>query len=397
MTKDSITAIDLSTQRQRVIGHFSGNNEGPTLIFVAGIHGNEPAGIYALRKVLGSIEHLKNSYKGNLYAIAGNLSALEKGIRYNKQDLNRLWTKENLENIQTDDKTEKTGELLELHEIYFTIQDILNTEQGPFYFFDLHTTSSQTIPFITLNDSLLNRKYSSQYPVPIILGIEEFLEGPLLSYINELGYIAFGFEGGQHTDPASVDHHVAFIYLSLVYSSCLDKTAINFEYYYNRLFRSTEGFQSFFEIIKRYEIKPFEDFEMAPGFKNFQAVKKGILIAQSNGNPIYSNKDNRIFMPLYQGKGNDGYFLILKTPKIFLRISAVLRKIHFDRILPLLPGVSWSSETKDELVVNLKIARFFTKNFLHLLGYRSKQQGKTHLRVKNREVASRESEYNGYF
>jgi hypothetical protein len=98
-------------------------------------------------------------------------------------------------------------------------------------------------------------------------------------------------------------------------------------------------------------------------------------------------------MPLYQGKGNDGFFMIRKVPKVFLNISTLLRKIHFDNILPLLPGVYWASNKKDELIVDLKIARFFTKNFFHLLGYRSRQIDKTHFRVKNREAASRDSEY----
>ena len=35
-------------------------------------------------------------------------------------------------------------------------------------------------------------------------GIEEYLNGPLLSYINELGYVAFGFEGGQHDDISAI-------------------------------------------------------------------------------------------------------------------------------------------------------------------------------------------------
>ena len=397
MSKDPSTTIDISIQKQRLIGHIKGDHSGPTLIFIAGMHGNEPAGIYAIRKVLDHSEKLQKSFKGSLYAIGGNLPALAKGIRYHRHDLNRLWTRENLSNLKEDNELSNSKEVQELKEIYFIIQNILDTEQGPFYFFDLHTTSSQTIPFITVNDSLLNRKYTSQYPVPIILGIEEFLNGALLSYINELGYVAFGFEGGQHDDPASINNHIAFIYLSLVLSGCLEKKAIDFDDYYSHLFRNTERYQSFYEIIKRYEIKPFEEFKMAPGFKNFQSIQKGILLARSNGNPIYADEDNRIFMPLYQGKGNDGFFMIRKTPKIFLQISLLLRKIHFDKILPLLPGVRWSSEIKDELVVNLKVARFFTRNFLHLLGYRSKQQDKTHLRVRNREVASRDAEYEGYF
>ena len=74
-------------------------------------------------------------------------------------------------------------------------------------------------------------------------------------------------------------------------------------------------------------------------------------------------------------------------------MSAWMRKIRFDRFLVLLPGINWTSKEKDALMVNLKIARFFTRNFFHLLGYRSKQLDNTHLVVKNREAMSRYKEY----
>lgn len=393
MTKTSSRIIDTSVQKHRFIGKLKGSSKGPTLIFIAGIHGNEPAGVFALRDVLKKLDSIKGEFKGTLYAIGGNLNALDKGVRYHKQDLNRLWTQENIENIELQNSSNEDLDLLELKDIYFRIKEILRKEKGPFYFFDLHTTSSQTIPFITVNDSLLNRKYTSQYPVPIILGIEEFLNGALLSYINELGYIAFGFEGGQHEDPTSIDNHIAFIYLSLVFSGSLEKNDVNFQKYYDQLFNTTEKSKGFYEIFKRYEVRPFEDFKMNPGFRNFQTIKNGEQIASSNLNPIVASHNSQIFMPLYQGKGNDGFFMIRKVPKVFLNISTLLRKIHFDKILPLLPGVKWASIKEDELIVDLKIARFFTKNFLHLLGYRSRQIDKTHFRVKNREAASRDSEY----
>ncbi|MBL4663101.1 MAG: succinylglutamate desuccinylase/aspartoacylase family protein [Flavobacteriaceae bacterium] len=393
MIKENIKSIDTSVQTSRYIGQFKGGLDGPTLIFIAGMHGNEPSGIFALRKVISELESKKWLYRGNLYAISGNLPALSKGVRYIKQDLNRLWTNENIKNIEGQENLNLSIESQELKDICHNIKSILNNEKGPFYFFDLHTTSSKTIPFITVNDSLLNRKYTSQYPVPIILGIEEYLEGALLSYINELGYIAFGFEGGQHDDPASVDNHISFINLSLVLSGSLKKHEIDFKKHYSHLFQNTGKFRAFYEIFKRYEIRPFEDFKVDAGYNNFQLVQKGQRIAQSNGKSILTSQQSRIFMPLYQGKGNDGFFMIRKVPKLFLNISTFLRKIKFDKILPILPGVKWASSKKDELVVDLKIARFFTKKFLHLLGYRSRHVGKTHLRVKNREAASRDSEY----
>tara|TARA_R110002124_G_scaffold138798_1_gene302839 strand:- start:66105 stop:67295 length:1191 start_codon:yes stop_codon:yes gene_type:complete len=393
MTKVYSKSMNLSLGSDRLIGRIEGALPGPTLIFIGGIHGNEPAGVLALKKVLDALVLKREVFKGNLYAYSGNLSALKKGVRYNKEDLNRLWTNTNIKKLEDHHNSELADERKEQKELFFTLKQILSKEIGPFYFFDLHTTSSKTIPFITVNDSLLNRKYTAQYPIPIILGIEEYLEGALLSYINELGYIAFGFEGGQHDDPEAINNHVSFIFLSLYFSGSLNSSEFEFEKHYALLSKNTRGYEDFYEIFMRYEIKPFETFKMNPGFANFQSVNKGHVLASSNNNTITAHQNARIFMPLYQGKGNDGFFLIRKVPKVFLKLSTFFRKIRFDKILPILPGVRWTSDKKDELIVNLKIARFFTKDFLHLLGYRSRKIDKNYLRVKNREAAARDSEY----
>lgn len=386
--------IDTSAHENRIIASIHGVSKGPTLIFIAGIHGNEPAGIFAMQDVVRDLQFKKHNFKGSLYAIRGNLPALEKGIRYNKHDLNRLWTQEYIDKINQDNNQDVSIEFRQLKDIYNQLQLILATEPGPFYFFDLHTTSSNSIPFITVNDSLLNRKYTSKYPLPIVLGIEEYLEGALLSYINALGYIAFGFEGGQHDAPSSIEAHTAFIYVSIVFCGSLEMSDVDFDKSYTYLYNRTQNFHSFYEIYKRYHIKPFENFEMEPGFYNFQPVQRGLPLAKSNGKPITASQKGNIFMPLYQGKGNDGFFMIRKVPRVFLKLSALLRKIRFDKVLPMLPGVKWASNNKDELIVDLTIAKYFTKNFFHLLGYRSRTEDTTHLRVKNREAASRDSEYN---
>jgi hypothetical protein len=395
MTKVYSKALNEFTQIDRLIGEYRGEQPGPTLIFTAGIHGNEPAGIFALKDVFKKLQSQNISFKGNMFAIAGNLSALEKGVRYKEADLNRVWHEDSVSDIcnKTDHSSEK--ELREQKEIYNLIKTIIQNATAPLYFFDLHTTSSETIPFVTVNDSLLNRKFTQQYPVPMILGIEEFLDGPLLSYINELGYVAFGYEGGQHDTLESINNHIAFIYLSIVFCGCLKRSQIEYQKNYDLLYKNSMRSQVIYEIIRRHEIQTKDHFVMEPEFTNFQPIKKGQLLAKSNGNKIVASESVQIFMPLYQGKGDDGFFEIRSVPKVFLNLSAVLRTIRFDKLLPLLPGVTWSNNKKEKLIVNLKVARFFSKQFFHLLGYRSKQIDSTHLRMKNREAASRTRDYKG--
>lgn len=68
--------------------------------------------------------------------------------------------------------------------------------------------------------------------------------------------------------------------------------------------------QKVFDIEYRHGIKDKDDFKMEPGFENFQEIKKGDLLAIQNGNELRSEWNARIFMPLYQAQGNDGFFVI---------------------------------------------------------------------------------------
>ncbi len=394
MVKLQSKELEQSVEVHRIIGHIKGTSPGPTVIFVGGIHGNEPAGVFALHKVITQLQESNTPVRGSIYAIAGNLKALKNGERFQEEDLNRLWSANEVKKLQNGALLNpKNQDREEQVALYKSFKEILGTETGPFYFFDLHTTSSKTIPFITVNDNLLNRKFTKQYPVPIVLGIEEYLDGPLLSYVNELGYVAFGFEGGQHNDLSSIDNHLAFINLSLVFTDSVKKDSIDFNHYNNILIKNSLEVQGFYEIFNHFILSRKDEFLMKPGFINFQRIKKGQELATCNGKKIVAIKNGKIFMPLYQDQGSDGFFIIRSIPKFFLKLSAVLRKTRIDKILALLPGVQWNTAKKDSLIVNLKWARFFSKDFFHLLGYRSKIVDRNHLIFKNREVASKREDY----
>nr|WP_290427063.1 succinylglutamate desuccinylase/aspartoacylase family protein [Algoriphagus limi] len=366
---------------------------GPQLIFFGGIHGNEPSGVYALKNIIQKIRDEKIPLKGKITAIAGNLWALKRKERFQKKDLNRLWTKKNVEALDHGHFTpsnEDEEQFVELHDL---IQEIIAHQSGPLYFFDLHTTSSQSIPFIPVNDSLINRNFANLFPVPLILGIEEYIEGPVLSYINDLGYVSFGFEAGQHKDPISVYNHEIFIQLALAFSGACSEADMNVNQHLEFWGKKYGPYEHFYEIIFRFHVNQKIPFQMMPGFESFRGVKKGEKLAVYGNEDIFAHKNTQIFMPLYQSKGEDGFFLIRKTPEIFLKISAFLRKNKLDQIITWLPGVRWTSEEKDSMIVDLRIARFLAKPILHLFGYRFVQRDQTHLIIWNRE---RKSKYRDY-
>ncbi len=378
----------------RFIGSIEGITKGPTVVFFGGIHGNEPAGVKALEHVFSILNKSDLEIKGAIFGIRGNIPALLQKKRYIKNDLNRLWSVEQITEIVKKDKGKLSLEEKELMEIKQIIEDILLTQSPPFYFIDFHTTSSKTLPFITINDALINRKFSRQFPVPIILGIEEYLEGPLLSRMNQLGYVSLGFESGQHEEEDAVACSIDFFWLTLAFTKLLDiKQITDFDYHYKHLTTAANENSNFYEVIHRQELNTSDSFRMESGFTSFQKVNKGILLATQNENKVHAKKNTILFMPLYQKQGAEGFFLIKHTPLWALRLSSVLRKSKLDSMLTLLPGIHWSNSKKESLLVNLKVARFFTKSFFHLLGYRNRQIDQTHMVMHNRERTAKNEMY----
>lgn len=364
---------------------------GPVVVFVGGIHGNEPAGVIALKQLLMELNEISDRVLGSVYGLVGNKQALKEGKRFNEVDLNRIWTAESVEDIDASKGLQY--EYKEQLELWACLNEIVERHEGPFYFMDMHTTSAPTVPFMTVNDSLLNRSFTSNYPLPVVLGIEEYLQGPLLSYINSLGYVAFGFEAGQHDDQLSIQNCYDFAVLSLRITGILEEETCKCDKHRGRLNQQTSDLEQFYEITFRHAIRNRDTFDLKPGYKNFQLLEAGEILGYEGKQILITETDTQLFMPLYQGQGDDGYFLIRPIPKFFLKLSKWLRKYRVDRLLPLLPGVYWKDPSKAQLRVNLRIARFLAVPLLHLFGYRKKDHGESELLITNREAASRTSDY----
>lgn len=371
-----------------MIGEFHGVEEGPALVFFGGIHGNESSGVVALLEVMEEIQMLKPKIRGSIYAITGNMHSLENGQRFETEDLNRIWTKERIKRIESGEASESEmnadeKEQLALLEIG---KDIFSKHEHQVYCIDLHTTSAPTVPFITLNDTLINRNFATKFPVPVIIGIEEFIVGPLLSWVMEIGYPSLAFEAGEHHSIESIRYHKAFVWLSLVYGGLIHAAVIpEFSKYSDQLGGSNSDHGKVFEVYFRKGVKPDEEFRMKPGYANLQAISKGERLATNNEGEILAPEDGRVFMPLYQAQGDDGFFLAREVSMFWLNLSATLRKLKFESLLTLLPGVNRDPQEKHTLVVNKRIARFLAMEIFHLLGFRSKKRLENEIRFSRRE------------
>jgi hypothetical protein len=193
--------------------------------------------------------------------------------------------------------------------------------------------------------------------------------------VNELGFPSLAFEGGQHTDPESVRNHEAMIWLSLVNGGLMKRVEVpKYKKYYHQLFHATEGNKKVYEIRRRQGLEPTDEFKMNAGFENFQKLKKGQPLATLNGKVLKAHENAQIFMPLYQAKGDDGFFVIKKIARFWLGVSYVFRRLNLYRFLSLLPGVRRFMDSPNVMVVNRNVAKWYSVELLHLMGYRRKKE-----------------------
>lgn len=379
---------------KRIIGAIRSKTEGPTLVVLGGIHGNEPAGHKALQRVFSQLDPMTVRSKGSFFGITGNIQALQEGKRFIDSDLNRIWIREKLEAAKMGSRRMQPAEQKELHALLDCTEAIVRTHTPPFYFIDLHTTSSRTLPFITIDDALINRKFAQCFPVPIIFGMEEYLTGTFLSYQNQKGYLAVGFESGQHDEEAAVIHAEAFIWMVLVHSGFIRQEDVpRFAEYVQLLLEASHGGQRFYEITYRHGLQSGDSFKMFPGFRSFQQVKGGTALGLYNGNTILLKKDDMLFMPLYQKQGEEGYFLIRHVSSWVLVLSELLRRLKLDRIVPVLPGIRSDEAKSGKLIVNLRWTPFLSRKLFHLLGYRHRYIDGNHVVLTNRERVARNRDY----
>lgn len=293
-------------ENSRIIGDYSSDKKGPLLFVTAGVHGNEPSGVKALKKVFTELEKTKPEINGRIVGVMGNKAALEKGKRYIDEDLNRTWTEDNVKNNDPE-----TQEQREMHEIIEILEKYSKEDFTKRYFLDCHTTSSDSLPYISVQNVNDNDSWAHKFPTYIVRGFSDIVYGAIDHYMSRTGLTGFVFEAGQHTSHASVENHEGMIWLALKQANGLDVEKVScYPECVEHFTEKNAPSQKTFEIIYRHEIKKGDNFKMEPGFKNFQKIKKGQTLATSNGREIKSEWDAYIFMPLYQSQGNDGFFVI---------------------------------------------------------------------------------------
>jgi len=341
---------------RRVHCDVSAAEPGPTLLCIAGVHGNEPAGVRALERTSARLAATRGPARGRFVGVLGNLSALDRAERYVDRDLNRGWLKRPGPTGAAED-----GEQRALQEI---LDGVVATSPYGVVVLDLHTTSSAGPPFSLIGDTLANRAFAADLGLPIVLGLEELLDGTLLDYLHGRVSVAVGVEGGRHDDPAAAD------LLTEVLGRALGRLGMEAA---PDAPRENGGRPSprFLEVRHRQQVDPARDgFRMHPGYRNFQPVGEGEVVATDARGPIRVPERGLLLMPLYQRLGEDGFFVVRAIRPLWIRLSALLRDLRLDRCLHWLPGVRAHPGRVATYAVDRRIARWYALEIFHLLGYR---------------------------
>ncbi len=305
-------------ESERIIGHYRGKENGPLVVAIGGIHGNEPAGVRALERLFELLEDEPRlnpgfNFKGELLALRGNLAALAAGKRFIDIDLNRIWRQ-----LGDESQPATTSEDLELRELIAAIE--IAVEEAPLselVLLDLHTTTAVGGIFAITGDDAPSLSLAAEMSVPVIKGMLSGLQGTTLHYFRsdhfstDRSVRAVSFESGHHDDPASIDLALAATINLLRALGCVREEDVST--YHDELLReSAASLPRLTELVYVHHIAHdgSDGFRMAPGFRNFQPIAKGELLGRDKGGNIVAPAAGYLLMPLYQQQGDEGFFIV---------------------------------------------------------------------------------------
>lgn len=239
---------------------------GPSVAFMAGVHGNEPCGLEAFKFIFDQGLRLD---KGSVTFLLGSRKAVELNKRAYEYNLNRMFrddselSKEELGSYEYGVSRQLMGELKEI--------DVL---------LDIHSSSAvDTVPFVICQPS--SYRLAACLPVKtVVSGLDDLHPLGTDGYMNKVGKKGLCIECGFHDDPDAKGVAVKAI-LSMISSLGM------------------------FEEIKEVTLKKEKqvnikvasificknEFRATRSFGDFEFVRKGEMIGYDGPAPVFLQKD----------------------------------------------------------------------------------------------------------
>lgn len=297
----------------RKINSITGATDGPTVIILGGIHGNEPQGVAAAEQLFKVLQNDNQPFWGRIVALRANRRALQYAVRYVDEDMNRIWFPSIIEKIRSTPPGElKSSERREIKELLGVLDhEIPDDSEYPTIIADLHSFSAEGHMFAITAPRKKHTDLLSSVHLPMVFGIEKTLRGTALRYYQDQGHITFALEGGQHQNELTSYNQTAALMLILEHIGCIpEKRMSRIPEFRNHLIEHSKNLPEQVELIYQHFIEEGDSFAMRTGYHNFQHIKKGEWLASDQKGKIYAECDGYLIMPLYQQQGNDGFFVV---------------------------------------------------------------------------------------
>jgi len=260
-----------------------GSEPGKTVAIFSGVHGNEKAGIIAMKKVIKEIK-LK---RGRVYFVLANPPAVKRNVRMINKNLNRLFFKENNGKTWEDQRARELMKLLDDCEALLDIHGYNGPEDKPFVITEKEGYQISNI---------LNFDY-------LLTGMGKMGKGGTDYYMTTRGKVGICAECGSNERPEQ-------------YASLAEDTIYKFLSFFDLIERKNRlqpKKKSIYRVVS-INLRTNDNFSFSRNYKTFDKLASGRVFAIDGGRE-YVAKDNQyiIFPRPNQEVGKEAFILAEKS------------------------------------------------------------------------------------
>ena len=252
-----------------MITTFNTKIDGPNLVIMAGVHGDEPCGVSALIEAMTKYTIIR----GRITWVIGSPKAVNNSCREYQTNLNRIF-RDDLSLSEFEKKTYEYARSRELMPILAEADGLL----------DIHSsTTLDTIPFIICEQH--SYQTASFLPAKVIVsGIDVLHPTGTDAYVNKMGGQGICIECGNHNDPQAVT---------------VARAAIESFFCAFGMIQTKElGIPTSHRYIKAERIyKNKSTFVLTKDFPEFARINKGDVIGYDGGREVCADRSGVILFP----------------------------------------------------------------------------------------------------
>jgi succinylglutamate desuccinylase len=283
----------------RILGTYGKKEATKICILLGGMNGNDQNSIVAIRQFFLLLEKEQPTFNGLLVGLAANMMALYQHQSHINEDLNQIWSAENIFQLQQiPAHLHKSNESVELIQLLRIFQQYEHFQRENFLFIDLRTTISSGISYSMMNQNILSEYYASKLPIPLIKYQTDMLKGTSISYFDQQHLPAITLQINLPTQSQILVAVQAKVLNLLYHLNILEQS------FYNKHqdSLSTKATPEQMKLKSEYSYHRPTDkpFQWLTHLTNFTKIVAGDLLATDADGPIIAPIDGYLFTPEHQ-------------------------------------------------------------------------------------------------